>query len=124
VQHLAAIGGAADTPPTSSIRRSWPKAEVTAEPQRLFCGVRERQQFTEVARIVLNNTLTNRVSIEVRSASFRRLRGPTYLAVIADEAAFWYSEGRIDDVGGMSAAPPIAARCCTGGYLNPRKVKS
>ena len=27
-------------------------------------------------------------AIEVRSASFRRLRGPTYIAVIADEAAF------------------------------------
>lgn len=36
--------------------------------------------------------LTNGVSIEVRSASFRRLRGPTYIAVIADEAAFWYSD--------------------------------
>jgi phage terminase large subunit-like protein len=37
-------------------------------------------------------TLTNGVSIEVRSASFRRLRGPTYLAVICDEAAFWHSD--------------------------------
>jgi hypothetical protein len=36
--------------------------------------------------------LTNGISIEVRSASFRRLRGPTYIAVIADEAAFWYSD--------------------------------
>jgi hypothetical protein len=36
-------------------------------------------------------TLTNSVSIEVRSASFR-LRGPTYLAVICDEAAFWHSD--------------------------------
>jgi hypothetical protein len=34
-------------------------------------------------------TLTNGISIEVRAASFRRLRGPTYVAVIADEAAFW-----------------------------------
>jgi hypothetical protein len=33
--------------------------------------------------------LTNGVSIEVRAASFRRLRGPTYIAVIADESAFW-----------------------------------
>jgi hypothetical protein len=37
-------------------------------------------------------TLTNRISIEVRAASFRRLRGPTYVAVLADEAAFWYSD--------------------------------
>jgi hypothetical protein len=36
--------------------------------------------------------LANGISIEVRSASFRRLRGPTYIAVIADEAAFWYSD--------------------------------
>jgi hypothetical protein len=37
-------------------------------------------------------TLTNGISIEVRAASFRRLRGPTYVAVIADEAAFWLSD--------------------------------
>ena len=36
--------------------------------------------------------LSNGISIEVRAASFRRLRGPTYVAVIADEAAFWYSD--------------------------------
>jgi hypothetical protein len=37
-------------------------------------------------------TLTNGINIEVRASSFRRLRGPTYVAVIADEAAFWYSD--------------------------------
>jgi hypothetical protein len=36
--------------------------------------------------------LTNGIVIEVRAASFRRLRGPTYIAVIADEAAFWFSD--------------------------------
>jgi hypothetical protein len=36
--------------------------------------------------------LTNGINIEVRAASFRRLRGPTYVACIADEAAFWYSD--------------------------------
>jgi hypothetical protein len=36
--------------------------------------------------------LTNGTSVEVRAASFRRLRGPTYISVIADEAAFWYSD--------------------------------
>jgi hypothetical protein len=35
--------------------------------------------------------LTNRIDIEVRAADFRRLRGPTYVSVIADESAFWYS---------------------------------
>src|SRR6478736_1450176 len=37
--------------------------------------------------------LTNGISIEVRPASFRKLRGPTYVAVIADELAFWYVDG-------------------------------
>lgn len=36
--------------------------------------------------------LTNGISIEVRSASFRKLRGPTYVGVIADELAFWYTD--------------------------------
>jgi hypothetical protein len=36
--------------------------------------------------------LTNRIDIEVRASDFRRLRGPTYVAVIADESAFWLNE--------------------------------
>ncbi len=36
--------------------------------------------------------LTSGVSIQVRWASFRRLRGPSYIGIIADEAAFWYTE--------------------------------
>ena len=36
--------------------------------------------------------LTNGISIEVRPASFRRLRGPTYIAVVADELSFWYAD--------------------------------
>jgi hypothetical protein len=36
--------------------------------------------------------LTNNISIEVRPASFRKLRGPTYVAVICDEIAYWYTE--------------------------------
>lgn len=36
--------------------------------------------------------LTNGINIEVRAASFRRLRGPTYIAVLADEAAFWFND--------------------------------
>lgn len=36
--------------------------------------------------------LTNGISIEVRSANFRRLRGPTYVCVIADESAFWFND--------------------------------
>jgi hypothetical protein len=35
--------------------------------------------------------LSNGSSIEVRPASYRTLRGPTYIAVIADEVAFWFT---------------------------------
>jgi hypothetical protein len=50
-----------------------------------------------LSQLIANRTadtleLNNRISIEVRAASFRRLRGPTYIAVIADEAAFWFSD--------------------------------
>lgn len=37
-------------------------------------------------------SLTNGVDIEIRAASFRGVRGPTCVAVIADEVAFWYSD--------------------------------
>lgn len=37
-------------------------------------------------------TLSNRVTIECRAASFRRLRGVTCVAVIADETCFWQSD--------------------------------
>jgi phage terminase large subunit-like protein len=36
--------------------------------------------------------LDNGICIDVRAASFRRLRGPTYVAVIADECAFFMSD--------------------------------
>jgi hypothetical protein len=36
--------------------------------------------------------LTNGVEITVRAASYRRLRGPSYLAVILDESAFLYAD--------------------------------
>jgi hypothetical protein len=37
-------------------------------------------------------TLTNGINIEVRASSFRRLRGPTYIGIICDESAFYYSD--------------------------------
>jgi hypothetical protein len=48
-------------------------------------------------QLVANRTadtleLTNRITIEVRAASFRRLRGPTYVAVLLDEGAYLYSD--------------------------------
>jgi hypothetical protein len=36
--------------------------------------------------------LKNNIRIEVRPASYRKLRGPTYIGIIADELAFWYTE--------------------------------
>src|SRR5262249_23106640 len=36
--------------------------------------------------------LTTGITFEVRSASFRRIRGATCVAVLADECAFWKSE--------------------------------
>jgi hypothetical protein len=48
-------------------------------------------------QLVINRTsdsiqLRNRIEICTRAASFRRLRGNTFLCVLADEAAFWYTE--------------------------------
>lgn len=37
--------------------------------------------------------LTNSIEISVKASDFRRLRGPTYVAIVADECAFWLSDG-------------------------------
>ena len=36
--------------------------------------------------------LTNNINIEVRASDFRSLRGPTYVACVADELAFWMTD--------------------------------
>jgi hypothetical protein len=61
--------------------------------------------------------LTNGVTLEVRPASFRKLRGPTYVAVIADELAFWYVDAAYanPDVEILNAVEPGLAT--TGGPL-------
>ena len=60
--------------------------------------------------------LTNGTTIEVRAASFRRLRGPTYIAVIADESAFWMNENSANpDTEILNAVRPGLAT--TGGPL-------
>jgi hypothetical protein len=60
--------------------------------------------------------LTNGISIEVRAASFRRLRGMTCVAVIADEAAFWLSDDSANpDIEILGAVRPTLAT--TGGPL-------
>lgn len=49
-----------------------------------------------LAQLIANRTADTLslpgIDIEVRSASFRRLRGHTFVAVIADEAAFYFSD--------------------------------
>jgi hypothetical protein len=61
--------------------------------------------------------LTNGITLEVRPASFRKLRGPTYVAVIADELAFWYGDSGYanPDVEILNAVEPGLAT--TGGPL-------
>jgi hypothetical protein len=61
--------------------------------------------------------LTNNINIEVRPASFRKLRGPTYVAIIADELAFWFTEANYanPDVEVLAAVRP--GLLTTGGPL-------
>ena len=61
-------------------------------------------------------TLTTGITLEVRSASFRRIRGATCVAVLADECAFWKSEDSANpDIEILNAARPALAT--TGGPL-------
>jgi hypothetical protein len=65
--------------------------------------------------LVVNRTadaieLSNGIVIEVRAASFRRLRGVTRLAIIASEAAFWGDETSANaDVEILGALRPTLA---------------
>jgi hypothetical protein len=60
--------------------------------------------------------LKNRINIEVRASEFRNLRGPTYVAVIADESAFWLNDNSANPDGEiLSAVRPGLAT--TGGPL-------
>jgi hypothetical protein len=55
-------------------------------------------------------TLTTGITLEVRSASFRRIRGVTCVAVLADECAFWLSDDSANpDVEILNAARPALA---------------
>jgi hypothetical protein len=64
-------------------------------------------------QLIVNRTadaieLKNRIRIEVRPASSKKLRGPTYIAIIADELSFWYVEEfyQNPDVEVLAAARP------------------
>jgi hypothetical protein len=58
--------------------------------------------------------LRNNISIEVRPASFRKLRGPTYVAAIADELAFWFTDASYasPDVETIAALRPGLLTTC------------
>jgi hypothetical protein len=75
-----------------------------------------------LSKLVSNKTadtieLSNNFNIEVRPASFRRLRGSTAVAVIATEAAFWMSDETSSnpDTEILAATRPMLAT--TGGPL-------
>src|SRR5258708_5153133 len=87
-------------------------------------GARKTTMIVALARklLIANRTadaleLTNGISLEVRPASFRKLRGPTYIAVVADELAFWYVDAAYanPDVEILNAVEPGLAT--TGGPL-------
>ena len=62
------------------------------------------------------HTLTTGITLEVRSASFRRIRGMTCVAVLGDEVAFWMSdESANPDIEILNAARPALAT--TGGSV-------
>ena len=50
--------------------------------------------------------LKNGIDVEVRAADYRRLRGPTFVAVICDELAFWMSDGSNPDSEILTAVRP------------------
>ena len=67
---------------------------------------------------IIAPNISSGVIIEIRPASFRGLRGTTSVAVVADEACFWFSE----DTGSTNADTAIldAVRpslATTGGLL-------
>jgi len=74
-----------------------------------------------LSRLIVNRTadtieLSNDITIEVRAASFRRLRGVTCVAVIATEASFFQTEESSNaDVEILNAVRPALAT--TGGPL-------
>ena len=83
--------------------------------QALVGGRRDRQFAAVIGR--RGGKSRHGITLEVRPASFRKLRGPTYVAVIADELAFWYVDAAYanPDVEILNAVEPGLAT--TGGPL-------
>ena len=69
--------------------------------------------------------LTNRINIEITTASFQTIRGRTLVAALCDEIAFWSSEGASPDNAVLSAIRPalgtIPVRCCSAHQVRMRK---
>ena len=73
-------------------------------------------QLAFQSRTARSRKLTNKVDIEVRASEFPRLRGPTYIAIIADESAYWMTENSTNpDSEILNAVRPGLAT--TGGPL-------
>jgi hypothetical protein len=68
--------------------------------------------------------LTNRVTIEVSTASYRTARGYTFIAILADELAFWRSDDSANPDTevlaavrpGMSTIPGAILLCASSPY--------
>jgi hypothetical protein len=98
-------------------------AQDTRVAKKLLDFIEANLQDSEILRQLIKGRtqdtleLTNGINIEVRPASFRKLRGPTYVGVIADELAFWFVDSSYanPDVEVLAAARP--GLLTTGGPL-------
>lgn len=82
-----------------------------AQARTLLRYVRAMFQHPLLKPLVVKETaegleLRNLTAIEVHTASFRKVRGYTLAAVIADEIAFWMDDGRSPDVEIIAALRP------------------
>jgi hypothetical protein len=80
------------------------------------------EQSPILAQLVTSRTadtieLSNRVVVEVRAASFRRLRGITAVAVVASEVAFWHDDETSSNPAEEILAAVRPALSTTGGPL-------
>ena len=87
----------------------------------------DRKQARTIVRYIrgmLKGDLTNRVTIEVATASFRKTRGYTLVAALCDEIAFWLSEGSAEPDfeildalrPGMATIPNAMLLCASSPY--------
>jgi hypothetical protein len=80
------------------------------------------EQSPILAQLVASRTadtieLSNRVVVEVRAASFRRLRGITAVGIVASEVAFWFDDETSSNPADEILAAVRPALSTTGGPL-------